>query len=269
METQSAVSETFSMVPDAASVIGRRSCVGGEGEGERDAWQDTGDGAGEQGRRSSQVGDVDQGAEIRRAAEAAATTTESLPNCGRLQLQTARSGDRMVEIEMSTFIAAPQERVFDLSRSIDVHQRSVEDTGERAVGGRTSGLIELGESVTWRARHLGVTQHLTSRISGYDRPRWFQDEMVRGAFAWMVHDHWFSEAPGGCVLRDSFRFAAPLGPLGRLAEALLLRWYMRRFLAARNAVIKRVAESDAWREFVPGEGNSGDAGSREADISPG
>ena len=156
----------------------------------------------------------------------------------------------MVEIEAETFIAAPRERVFDLSRSIDLHQRSTERTREQAVGGRTSGLIELGESVTWRARHLGVTQHLTSRISGYDRPRWFRDEMVRGAFAWMEHDHWFDAVEGGTLLRDGFRFAAPLGPLGRIAEALVLRRYMARFLAARNAVIKEVAESDEWRRYL-------------------
>lgn len=157
----------------------------------------------------------------------------------------------MVEIERSLFIAAPPGRVFDLSRSIDLHQRSTGNTRETAVAGRTSGLIGLGETVTWRARHLGVTQHLTSRIAGYDRPRWFRDEMVRGAFAWMVHDHWFDPAEGGTVLRDTFRFAAPLGPLGRIAEAVLLRRYMTRFLDARNAEIKRVAESDGWRRFVP------------------
>lgn len=157
----------------------------------------------------------------------------------------------MVEIERSVFIAAPPGRVFDLSRSIDLHQRSMGHTRETAVAGRTSGLIGVGETVTWRARHLGVTQHLTSRISGYDRPRWFRDEMVRGAFAWMVHDHWFDAVEGGTRLRDLFRFAAPLGPLGRIAETVLLRRYMRGVLDARNAAIKQIAESDEWRRFVP------------------
>jgi ligand-binding SRPBCC domain-containing protein len=156
----------------------------------------------------------------------------------------------VVEIESELFIAAPRERVFDLARSIDLHQRTLEHTSERAVGGRTSGLIEMDETVTWRARHFGVTQHLTSRITGFDRPRWFRDEMVRGAFAWMEHDHWFDEAEGGTVLRDRFRFAAPLGPLGRIAETLVLGRYMTRFLETRNAVLKRIAESDEWRRYV-------------------
>lgn len=157
----------------------------------------------------------------------------------------------MVKILLETRIHAPRERVFDLTRSIDLHTRSLDWTREEPVAGRTSGLIGLDETVTWRARHLGVRQRLTSRISAYDRPRYFQDVMVRGAFAWMEHDHWFDAAPdGGTVLRDEFRFAAPLGVLGRIAETLVLRRYMTRFLERRNAVIKRVAESDEWREFL-------------------
>jgi ligand-binding SRPBCC domain-containing protein len=158
----------------------------------------------------------------------------------------------VITIHLSTRIAAPAERVFDLARSIDLHTRSLDWTGEEPVAGRMSGLIGPGETVTWRARHLGVRQRLTSRISGYDRPRWFQDVMVRGAFAWMEHDHWFDATPdGGTVLRDDFRFAAPLGVLGRIVEALVLRRYMTRFLERRNAVIKRVAESEEWRQYLP------------------
>lgn len=157
----------------------------------------------------------------------------------------------MITIRLSTHIAAPRERVFDLARSIDLHTRSLDWTGEEPVAGRMSGLIGLGETVTWRARHLGVRQRLTSRISAYERPAYFQDVMVRGAFAWMEHDHWFDATPdGGTVLRDDFRFAAPLGILGRVVEALVLRRYMTRFLERRNAVIRRVAESEEWREFL-------------------
>jgi ligand-binding SRPBCC domain-containing protein len=158
----------------------------------------------------------------------------------------------VIQIRLTTHISAPRERVFDLARSIDLHTRSLDWTGEQPVAGRMSGLIGLDETVTWRARHLGVRQRLISRISAYERPAYFQDVMVRGAFAWMEHDHWLDATPkGGTVLRDDFRFAAPLGILGRIAEVLVLRRYMTRFLERRNAVIKRVAESEEWREFVP------------------
>jgi ligand-binding SRPBCC domain-containing protein len=81
-----------------------------------------------------------------------------------------------------TLIHAPLERCFDLSRSIDLHKVSTARTGEQAIAGVTSGLIGLGEEVSWRARHFGVWQQMTSRITAFDRPAYFQDTMVRGAF---------------------------------------------------------------------------------------
>ncbi|MBB4639264.1 SRPBCC family protein [Longimicrobium terrae] len=163
----------------------------------------------------------------------------------------------MIVIHLSIQIDAPVERVFDLARSIDFHSRSLAHTDEQAVAGRTSGLIGLGETVTWPARHLGVRQHLTAQITAFDRPKFFQDTMVHGAFAWMQHDHAFAPGPrGGTVMRDVLRFAAPLGVLGRIAERALLRRYMTRFLQVRNAELKRVAESDRWREFLVTEASA-------------
>lgn len=157
-------------------------------------------------------------------------------------------------IELQTVVAAPRERVFDLSRSVELHQHSTADSGERAITGRITGLLEPGEEVTWRARHLGVTQTLTSRITRFDRPRMFRDSMVRGAFARFDHDHIFDETGGGTLMIDRFAFEAPLGGLGRIVERLVLTRYLRRFLVRRNLEIKRVAESTyEWQRYVAGE----------------
>jgi ligand-binding SRPBCC domain-containing protein len=156
----------------------------------------------------------------------------------------------MLTLELTTQIAAPPQRVFDLSRSIDLHRLSQAGHAEEAVAGRTSGLIELGESVTWRARHLGVRQHLTSRITAFDPPHHFRDEMERGAFASLVHDHYFEARDGGTRMRDVLRFSAPLGPLGWVAERVLLGRYLRGLIEARNAEIGRVAEGAGWRELL-------------------
>jgi ligand-binding SRPBCC domain-containing protein len=153
-------------------------------------------------------------------------------------------------IELVTRIAAPRERCFDLARSVELHVRSTARTRERAVAGVTRGLLGDGQEVTWEARHFGVRQHFTSRISGYDRPRYFQDSMVRGAFARFVHDHRFDEADDVTTMIDRLDFAAPLGPLGRLVDRLVLSSYLERFLVERNALITRVAESDEWRELL-------------------
>jgi membrane protease YdiL (CAAX protease family) len=51
-------------------------------------------------------------------------------------------------------------------------------------------------------------------------------------------------------MQDELRFAAPLNFLGPLAERLVLRDYLLRFLAERNALIKQVAESEQWRRYL-------------------
>ena len=158
----------------------------------------------------------------------------------------------MPVIELVTSIAAPIDRVFDLARSIDLHTHSTSRTGERAVSGVTSGLIGLDEEVTWRARHFGVWQSLTVRITEFERPTHFTDVMLRGAFRSMEHRHDFEPAAiGNTTMRDLFRFQSPLGILGRLVDCLVLTRYMKSLLIERNRVIKVIAESDDWEKYLP------------------
>ena len=60
----------------------------------------------------------------------------------------------MPTIHLTTFIAAPTEVVFDLSRHIGVHKESMTKFKEEAVAGTRFGLIEKDETVTWKAKHL-------------------------------------------------------------------------------------------------------------------
>lgn len=156
----------------------------------------------------------------------------------------------MAFIELSTRIEAPRERVFDLARRIDAHQKSTEGTQERAIAGITTGLIGMNDEVTWEARHLGIRQRLTVRVTAYNKPAHFQDVMVRGAFKRMCHDHSFLEVGSGTEMRDRFEFASPLGWLGWVVDHTFLRWYLRRFLVQRNSSLKRVAESEEWKEYL-------------------
>ena len=156
----------------------------------------------------------------------------------------------MPRIELSTVIRAPIERVFDLARSIDLHLVTESSHHERAVAGVTSGLIGPGEDVTWRAKHFGVWLTLTSRIVQFDRPRHFRDSMVRGPFRRFDHDHRFEPHGDDTRMHDVFDFTSPFGVLGHLANAVLLTKRMTRLLKVRNAILKRVAESDEWKAFI-------------------
>lgn len=156
----------------------------------------------------------------------------------------------MPTLHLETQIHAPIERVFDLARSIDAHVASAGKTGERAVGGRTTGLIGLGETVTWEARHLGINQRLTVKIASFDRPHMFQDVMIRGAFKSMRHTHRFVVCQGGTTMVDEFEFRAPFGLLGWLVERFYLTRYLHQFLIERNRMLKQTAESEEWRRFL-------------------
>lgn len=159
----------------------------------------------------------------------------------------------MATITTITKIRAPTQRVFDLSRSVDLHVRSAGSTGETAIAGVTSGLLELGQEVTWRGRHFGVWQNLTSKITQFSRPNYFRDSMVRGAFRRLDHDHFFEAHGDLTIMKDVFNFTSPLGPLGRVAEMLFLESYMHRFIVERNDVIKNTAEGQDWKLYLPSE----------------
>ena len=158
----------------------------------------------------------------------------------------------MPTIELNTPINAPVKRCFDLARSIDLHLISTKHTGEQAIAGRTSGLIELGETVTWRAKHFFIWQSLTTKITAFNSPHFFADEMVSGAFKSFRHEHYFFEAESGTIMRDVFVFESPYGLLGKFFNWIVLTAYMESLLTQRNEVIKQVAESEKWQDFQAG-----------------
>ena len=156
-------------------------------------------------------------------------------------------------IQIETRIAAPPERCFLLSLSIDLHVASTAQTSERAIAGVTHGLIGPRETVTWQGRHFGFMLKHQTLITEYERPHHFQDVMLKGMFKSFVHDHYFKPSGvDGTCMRDELRFTAPLGPVGWLAETLVLRRYMARFLVERNETIRSVAEAseEVWSPFI-------------------
>jgi ligand-binding SRPBCC domain-containing protein len=158
----------------------------------------------------------------------------------------------MPRIELRTLVNANQQIVFDLSRSIDLHKISTQHTHEEAIEGRTAGLIELNETVTWRAKHFGVYQTLTSKITEFYSPHFFVDEMVEGAFKRFRHEHklFQGDKEGETVLIDIFDYESPYGVFGKLADWLFLKRYMANLLTKRNQIIKEFAETDKWKLVI-------------------
>jgi ligand-binding SRPBCC domain-containing protein len=150
----------------------------------------------------------------------------------------------MTTIKLSTIINAPIDKCFDISRDIAIHELSAKDTNESAIAGKTSGLCELDDEITWQATHFGIKQRLTVKITKLNRPIFFEDMMLKGAFKSMRHEHHFRSKGNATEMIDLFMYEVPFGILGKCFDKLILKKYMTRFLTARNQMIKELSEKN-------------------------
>jgi ligand-binding SRPBCC domain-containing protein len=156
----------------------------------------------------------------------------------------------MPTIHLTTFIAAPYNVVFDLSRHIGLHKESMSEYKEEAVAGIRFGLIEKDETVTWKARHLFKERLMRVRITELKRGEMFIDEQMQGDFKMMKHEHYFKPCDNGTIMIDLLHFEIPYGMLGRWFNALYLNNYMKKLLELRNKTIRDYAESNKWRKLL-------------------
>ena len=153
-------------------------------------------------------------------------------------------------IHVTTFVAAPVERVFDLSRSIDVHRHSMQKHKEQVVGDLFNGLLSKGSEVTWKAHHLFKTRVLKTKITDYERPVSFVDEQITGDFLMMKHQHFFKPCDNGTIMIDIFQFETPYKIIGAFVNKIYLTGYMKTLLEERNKVIKETAEGNRWKNYL-------------------
>ena len=156
----------------------------------------------------------------------------------------------MPTIHLTTFIAAPVNVVFDLSRNIDLHRQSMSTYKEEAVAGTRFGLIEKDETVTWKAKHLFKNRLLRVKVTEMKMPDQFVDEQLEGDFKMMKHEHFFKPCDNGTILIDLFHFESPYGIFGEWFNNLYLTKYMKKLLEQRNNTIKEFAETDKWRKLL-------------------
>lgn len=148
----------------------------------------------------------------------------------------------MPEILIETQIHAPAERCFDLMRDIWIHTETTMETDERAVAGVTEGMIGPGQTVTFEGKHFGFKQRLTVRVTEFERPTLFVDEMTEGNFRSFKHIHEFVTVRSGTLMRDRLIWTSPFGIVGRIVDELLLKRHLRDLVSKRNLRLKQLAE---------------------------
>ena len=97
---------------------------------------------------------------------------------------------------------------------------------------------------------MGFPNFHVSLIAAFEPPFYFQDRMIEGRFKSFEHDHRFREVEGGVLLEDELRFTMPFGWPGRALGQVVLVPHIRRLLRERFAMLKGIAESDAWQEYA-------------------
>ncbi|WP_300487459.1 SRPBCC family protein [Flavobacterium sp.] len=149
----------------------------------------------------------------------------------------------MTSFTIITPIKAPSKIVFDLARNIDIHKLSVSQTKEQAIAGKTSGLIHLNETVTWRGKHFGFYLNHQSKITAMASPDHFTDEMTKGHFTFFRHEHLFEIRDDTTLMIDKIEYRTPFGIIGKLFNLLFLKRHLYHMILNRNKLLKYLAEN--------------------------
>lgn len=149
----------------------------------------------------------------------------------------------MTQIKIITTINAPIEIVFNNSRNIDIHQYSASKTKEKAIAGRTAGLIEISETVTWKGKHFGINLKHKSIITEMDFPNYFVDEQLKGHFKNFKHQHFFEEKENQTIMIDILEYDTPYGCIGKLFDKFILKNHLTNFILHRNQILKEISEN--------------------------
>ena len=151
----------------------------------------------------------------------------------------------MTKLYFETIIHAEKKIVFDTSRNLDIHKASMNKTNEKIVDGRETGLIELGETVTWKGRHFGFYLKHKSKITQMKLNDSFTDEMVKGYFKTFIHHHWFIRKKDSTLMVDEILYETPFGVIGKIFNFLVLKKHLQKIITERNNFIKLITENKA------------------------
>jgi ligand-binding SRPBCC domain-containing protein len=157
----------------------------------------------------------------------------------------------MSTIHVTSFIHAPVERTFDLSRSTSLHKAVLRTYRKGTLEGGSEGLMGLQDKVTFKLNFLGRQRELITKIDILDFPRMFVSTLVRGAFRSLKHEHYFKPVDNGTLLIDMLEYEPAFGAAGKLADSLMIRAFLKKYLEAKNRLIKQYAEGEKWRVVLP------------------
>lgn len=98
----------------------------------------------------------------------------------------------------------------------------------------------VGTLIEYRLRLHRVPVRWRTRIEVWEPPRRFVDAQLEGPYSLWEHTHTFAEdGPGATFIKDRVRYSIPFGPLGELANRLLVQRDLRRIFDYRRDAVAR------------------------------
>lgn len=97
-----------------------------------------------------------------------------------------------------------------------------------------------GTLIDYRISWKGLPLRWRTRIEEWEPGKRFVDTQVRGPYALWHHTHIFVPQPGGVHMTDIVKYALHLGPLGRLAHAMMVRRDVNAIFDYRFSIIEKL-----------------------------
>ena len=156
----------------------------------------------------------------------------------------------MPKIHTTTFIAAPVERVFDLSRHIALYKLIFQSRKEKLTSGAASTLVGKNETITIVAKHAGRARMMMMKITTLQRPSLFIEEQVKGDLQHYIHEHHFKPVQNGTIIIDILEFGTPKDIMGKIFGKVYFKKYLEELLRKRIELIRSYAETEKWRAVL-------------------
>jgi ligand-binding SRPBCC domain-containing protein len=156
----------------------------------------------------------------------------------------------MASIHLTTFIAAPIERVFDLSRHLAIYKQVFQSRKAEFRSGAASSLLSPGETISVLGKIAGKNRMTMLKLTKLQRPLSFTEEQVKGDLESYKHEHHFKPAQNGTIVIDILEYGPPRDMIGRIVARIRMKKYLEEFIGKRNETIRNYAETEKWRAVL-------------------
>jgi hypothetical protein len=156
----------------------------------------------------------------------------------------------MPTIHLTTFISQSADIVFDLMRHVGLQRDALSAYRQQAVAGTRFGLLESGETITWRAHHFFSDRLIRFKVLDMIPGDRLILEQMMGPFLSFREERYVKSCENGSILIDLVHYEWKQGRLGQVADRLYLGSYLEKILNLHIDAIRRSAESKRWQTYL-------------------